>query len=123
MMEFDVVIVGGFGHVGLPLAISFADKGCKVCALDIDEKALRTIGDGRMPFQEEGAEPVLRRTLANGNLVLSLDPDAISRTNTVVVIIGTPVDRHLNPEFEQMREIMAGYLPHLQDGQLIVLRS
>ena len=122
-MKYDVVIVGGFGHVGLPLAISLADKGCKVCALDINERALRTIGEGRMPFQEEGAEPVLRRTLENGNLVLSLDPHTISQTETVVVIIGTPVDRHLNPEFEPMRQIMAGYLPHLRDGQLVVLRS
>jgi UDP-N-acetyl-D-mannosaminuronic acid dehydrogenase len=122
-MKYDVVIVGGFGHVGLPLAISLADKGCKVCALDINEGALRTIGEGHMPFHEEGAEPVLRRTLANGKLVLSLDPQTISQTDTVVVIIGTPVDRHLNPEFEQMRQIMTGYLPHLRDGQLLVLRS
>src|SRR5947209_6932540 len=122
-MKYDVVIVGGFGHVGLPLAISLADKGCKVCALDINERALRTIGEGHMPFHEEGAEPALRRALANGKLVLSLDSCAISETDTVVIIIGTPVDRHLNPEFEQMRQIMTGYLPHLRDGQLLVLRS
>jgi len=122
-MKYDVVIVGGFGHVGLPLAISLADKGCKVCALDINESALRTLGDGQMPFHEEGAEPVLRRTLANGNLTLSLDPETISWTDTVVVIIGTPVDRHLNPEFEPLRMIMTGYLPHLRNGQLLVLRS
>jgi UDP-N-acetyl-D-mannosaminuronic acid dehydrogenase len=122
-MKYDVVIVGGFGHVGLPLAISLADKGCRVCALDIDERALRTIGDGQMPFQEQGAEPALRRTLAAGKLVLSLDPSTISETETVIVIIGTPVDRHLNPEFEELRSIMAGYLPYLRDGQLLVLRS
>jgi UDP-N-acetyl-D-mannosaminuronic acid dehydrogenase len=122
-MGYDAVIVGGFGHVGLPLAISLADKGCRVCACDIDERALRTIGDGQMPFHEEGAEPVLRRVLANGNLVLSLDPTTISQTDTVVVIIGTPVDRHLNPEFEEMRDIIGAYLPYLRDGQLLVLRS
>lgn len=99
-MKYDVVIVGGFGHVGLPLAISLADTGQKVCALDINEEARRTIEDGRMPFHEDGAEEVLRRTLARGNLVLSLDPQSISQADTVVMIIGTPVDRHLNPEFE-----------------------
>jgi len=122
-MTFDVVIVGGFGHAGLPLAISLSDRGVNVCALDIDEHAMRIIGDGNMPFHEEGAEPALRRVLQNGKLTLSLDPSVISRTETVVVVIGTPVDRHLNPEFELLRQVMAGYLPYFHDGQLLVLRS
>ena len=67
-MKHDIVIVGGFGHVGLPLAISLADRGASVCALDIDERAMATIGDGRMPFYEDGAEVALRRVLQNGKL-------------------------------------------------------
>ncbi len=122
-MRYDVVIVGGFGHAGLPLAISLADAGQRVCALDIDEAAQRTIGDGRMPFHEDGAEQVLRRVLGSGKLTLSLDPNAISKTDTVVLIIGTPVDRHLNPEFEPLRAILVAYLPYFSDGQLLVLRS
>ena len=122
-MKYDAVIVGGFGHVGLPLAISLADKGLKICALDINKKAQESIGAGKMPFFEEGAEAVLQRTLKAGTLTLSLDPGTLAETDNVVFIIGTPVDRHLNPEFEDMRRILAGYLPHLRDGQLIVLRS
>jgi UDP-N-acetyl-D-mannosaminuronic acid dehydrogenase len=122
-MTYDAVIVGGFGHVGLPLAISLADRGSRICALDIDAAAMRSIGDGRMPFSEDGAEVALRRALASGRLTLSLDAATISQTGTVVVIIGTPVDRHLNPEFEQLREVMASYLPWFRDGQLLILRS
>src|SRR5438876_4486316 len=122
-MRYDVVIVGGFGHVGLPLAISLADTGQRVCALDIDEKAQRTIGDGRMPFHEDGAEQALRRVLGKGALTLSLNPQVISHAEVVVVIIGTPVDRHLNPEFEQLRDMLKAYLPCFRDGQLLVLRS
>jgi UDP-N-acetyl-D-mannosaminuronic acid dehydrogenase len=122
-MNYDVVIVGGFGHVGLPLAISLADKRLRVCALDIDTRAQETIGAGQMPFQEEGAEEPLRRTLKSGHLTLSLNPETISQTETVLLIIGTPVDRHLNPEFEPLRNIVKGYLPHLRDGQLLILRS
>jgi UDP-N-acetyl-D-mannosaminuronic acid dehydrogenase len=122
-VKYDAVVVGGFGHVGLPLAISLADGGASVCALDINAEAQRTIGDGKMPFQEEGAEDALRRVLANGKLTLSLDPRTLAETETVVFIIGTPVDRHLNPEFEQMRDVVEGYLPYFHDGQLLVLRS
>src|SRR5207248_1784714 len=107
----------------LPLALSLADRGAKVCALDINERALRTIGAGEMPFQEAGAEEVLRRTLASGALTLSIDPASLSQTDTVLVIIGTPVDRHLNPEFEQLLDMFERDLPHFRDGQLIILRS
>jgi UDP-N-acetyl-D-mannosaminuronic acid dehydrogenase len=122
-VKYDAVVVGGFGHVGLPLAISLADRGSRVCALDINAAALKTIGEGVMPFQEEGAEEALRRSLASGKLTLSLDAKTICETETVIFIIGTPVDRHLNPEFEEMRDIVAGYLPYFRDGQLLVLRS
>ena len=122
-MDYDVVIVGGFGHVGLPLALSLANKGSRVCALDINSDAQETIGKGEMPFMEDGAGEVLRRVLDSGKLTLSLDPHTISQTETVIVIIGTPVDRHLNPEFDQLRGIMESYLPYFRDGQLLVLRS
>ena len=38
--RFDVVVVGGFGRVGLPLAVTFAAHGKRVCALDVDADRL-----------------------------------------------------------------------------------
>jgi hypothetical protein len=52
---FDVVIVGGLGHVGLPLGLVFADKGLKVCLYDTDRKKAEIIKQGIMPFMEYGA--------------------------------------------------------------------
>jgi len=76
-----------------------------------------------MPFIDHGADEVLARVLGNGRLTLSLDCEEVSKTDTVVVIIGTPVDRHLNPEFTAFLEVVEGYLPYFRDGQLLVLRS
>jgi len=122
-MPFDVVIVGGFGHVGLPLAISLANKGKYVCALDINKDVGNVISRGKMPFVEYGAEELLKKVLKTGNLKLSFDPEVIADTDTVIIIIGTPVDRHLNPEFELMRKVIDSYMPFFRDGQLIILRS
>ncbi len=122
-VDFDAVIVGGFGHAGLPLSLFLADKGRRVCAFDVREDARASIAAGKMPFLENGADEVLPRVLANGKLSLSLDPKVMSRTKNLVFIIGTPVDRHLNPEFEALRDLLEAYLPYLVDGQLIILRS
>ena len=70
-MKYDVVIVGGFGHVGLPLGISLADRGKRVCAVDVNAAVQERIGRGEMPFSDEGAESALRRVLGTGRLTLS----------------------------------------------------
>jgi len=122
-VPFDVVVLGGFGHVGLPLAMSLAHKGKRVCAFDINPKAGDLIAQGKMPFHERGAEKLLGEVLRSGCLSLSLDPKVVSEADSVIIIIGTPVGRHLNPEFEQLRNMIDAYMPFFRDGQLIVLRS
>ena len=61
--RFDVCVVGGAGHVGLPLGILFASKGLRVLALDVNNSTLDVVQSGRMPFMEEGAEPLLKKAL------------------------------------------------------------
>jgi UDP-N-acetyl-D-mannosaminuronic acid dehydrogenase len=120
---YDVVIVGGFGHVGLPLAVSLAGAGRQVCALDINADVEKRIKAGDVPFKEDGCDEILRDSLARGTFHTSLDPTVVSRADVVIVVIGTPVDRHLNPEFEPIRALMDTLSTHLVDGQLVVLRS
>ncbi len=122
-MSFEVVVIGGFGHVGLPLAISLASKGKKVCAFDIDHRNGSLIAQGKMPFMEEGAEAILGQVLQSGHLQLSTDPAVVSQADTLVVTIGTPVDEHLNPEFEAMLGMIEAYGSFFRDGQLLIIRS
>ena len=51
-------IIGGLGHVGLPLALAFCEAGCRVAALDLDPDRLHSVRNGRMPFIEIGAPRV-----------------------------------------------------------------
>ena len=120
--RYDICVVGGCGHVGLPLAITFADHGLKVSVYDINERAVATVRSGRMPFLENGAEPKLREVIGR-TLEVSTDPACVSESRHVVVVIGTPVDEHLNPTFHRMRRFFAGLMPHLVDGQCVILRS
>ena len=44
--ECDLVVVGGCGHVGLPLGLAFADAGKQVVALDRDAKKVEATNKG-----------------------------------------------------------------------------
>jgi UDP-N-acetyl-D-mannosaminuronic acid dehydrogenase len=119
----DVAVIGGGGHVGLPLAIALADRGSKVVVYDISEAAVATINSGRVPFSEPGAEPLLQRALASGQLTASTDAAVVGTAKTVIVVIGTPVDEHLNPDPNAIPGALAECNSYFRDGQLLVLRS
>src|SRR5439155_1503895 len=97
LADLDVVVVGGGGHVGLPLSLTFAAAGLCVAVYDTNEATLARIGRGEMPFMESGAEELLRSILPTGRLELSSDATIVGRANNIVVVIGTPVDEFLGP--------------------------
>ena len=121
--KYDVVVVGGAGHVGLPLAIAFASRGLKVCIYDINEKSVATILGGDLPFREVGAQEVLRKVLDDASLSVSTEEEVIGQAEHVVVVIGTPVDEHLNPDPHAVPKALHDGHHHLRTGQLVILRS
>ena len=121
--DLDVLVVGGCGHVGLPLALAFADRGLQVGAYDIDPVAVAKVESGEMPFDEAGAPEVLARALAQGRFRATTVPATVSTAENIVVVVGTPVDEHLNPDPLAVPAAVEALIPHLRDGQLIVLRS
>jgi UDP-N-acetyl-D-mannosaminuronic acid dehydrogenase len=119
----DVVVIGGCGHVGLPLAIAFADRGARVSIYDVSESAVASVNEARLPFDERDAAPVLERVVTAGLLRASTDPAVVGAAEHVVVVIGTPVDEHLNPNQTAIPRALGGCAAYLRDGQLLVLRS
>jgi UDP-N-acetyl-D-mannosaminuronic acid dehydrogenase len=118
----DVVIVGGCGRVGFPLGLAFADRGLDVCLYDLNGAAVESINAGTMPFQEDGAPRVLSAVIGD-RLRATTDPASVSAAENVVVVIGTPIDEHLNPDPQAVAVVVEELLPRLVDGQLLVLRS
>lgn len=120
--QYDVCVVGGCGHVGLPLALTFARSGLSVAIHDINRDAVETVLSGKMPFLEPGAEEVLRQVLGK-SLYVTDELTPISQARHVIMVIGTPVDEHLNPTFHTIQRFVRGLIPLLRDGQCFVLRS
>lgn len=123
MFENDVVVVGGGGHVGLPLAIALASRGRRTVVYDVSERAVAQIVEARMPFIEPGADDLLVESVRSGMLTASTDPAVVATAENVVVVIGTPVDEHLNPDPNAIPRALATCAPYFRDGQLIALRS
>ncbi|HCU92129.1 MAG TPA: nucleotide sugar dehydrogenase [Actinobacteria bacterium] len=115
--------MGGCGHVGLPLAIAFADRGARVGIYDVSSDAVAAVNAGRMPFAEPGAAAVLTRTLGAGRLQATNDPAIVTTAEHLIVVIGTPVDEHLNPDQRAIPKVLNQCARYFTDGQILILRS
>lgn len=120
--KFDVCIIGGGGHIGLPLGLALAKENKKVIAYDINQKTVDTINQAKMPFLEDGAQEVLNATL-NTSFWATTNKEVVKKSKFIIVVIGTPVDEHLNPQFILFKKFFEDLLPYLDDSQHIILRS
>ena len=121
--DLHVVVLGGGGHVGLPLSLAFAKAGLRVGIYDTNQATLDRISAGEMPFMETGAADLLREILPTGRLAFGTDGSMIERTDNLVVVIGTPVDEFLGPSMTIFEKAVDQIAPHLRYRALVVLRS
>jgi len=120
--SFDLVIVGGLGHVGLPMGLVFANQGLHVCLYDTDRHKAALVNEGKMPFIEYGAEPILAAVL-HKTLHLSSSISVVSRARFVMIAVGTPVDEYLNPDLRSLLEVINNLKHHLRPEQTMIIRS
>ncbi len=118
-----LAIVGGCGHVGLPLGLAFARKGYAVDLVDSHAERIALVNSGRMPFHEDDAARLLAEMIQAGRLKATTDPAVLEDASAVIVTIGTPVDEHLDPSVGAFDRSLQQLLTRLRPGQLLVLRS
>jgi UDP-N-acetyl-D-mannosaminuronic acid dehydrogenase len=118
----DVSVIG-LGRVGLPLALSFADRGLSVIGIDNDPVRLRSVSEGRMPFEETGAQELLDRVHASGRLSLSERVADAARAKHIVITLGTPSFSHIEIDMRDIRSALDDLLGALQPGHALTLRS
>ncbi len=114
----DVAVVG-CGRVGLPLALAFADRGLRVVGVDNDERLLACVREGRMPFDEPGAQDVLDRVAVEWTDRVAAAADA----RHIVITLGTPSFSHIEIDLSDIRGVLDDLLAHLREGHSLTLRS
>ena len=133
----DVAIIGGCGHVGLPLAVAFAERGARVVSYDISAAAVEMVNAGRLPFHEPAAELPLKRAVSAGRLVASADPAVVAAAEHVVVVVSglnggahgrsgsanSPASDARRGRGDALCAALASCADRFRDGQILILRS
>jgi UDP-N-acetyl-D-mannosaminuronic acid dehydrogenase len=117
------VAVIGLGRVGLPLALSLADRGLDVIGVERVRATLESIEAGRMPFHETGTQELLERVRGRGNLRLTQHVQDAAEAEHIVLTLGTPAHIHVEIDMSQIRHVIDDLLPVLREGHSVLLRS
>jgi UDP-N-acetyl-D-mannosaminuronic acid dehydrogenase len=118
------IAVVGLGRVGLPLAAALAHAGHRVVGIDANEQRNRAVAEGRMPFYEPACEAILARVVSSGRLTTkAVAAEVVPDSDVTIFCVGTPLTVNLRPNYDDLTAALSAVVPHLGDGQLLVMRS
>ncbi len=116
--SIDVGIVG-LGRVGLPLALSFVEKGLKVLGIERFDKELESLRQGKMPFTEPGYDELT----ASKKLQVTTEHSRLSEVEHIIITVGTPLRQHIETDLSQVMGVIDTIIPFLRKGHTLILRS
>ena len=119
-MKFDIAIVGGAGHIGLPLGLLFADKRKNVILYDKDENNVMKINNLEMPFMEERGAKLLKKS--KNRLFATTNKRYLSNAKVVIICIGTPV-KNSKPDLILFFKMFKEVKKYLNPKNLLIIRS
>ena len=117
------VAVVGLGRVGLPLALSFADRGLDVVGIEREDVVLAQLNAGTMPFRETGTQELLERVLERGSFRRTRTVQDAAAADHIVLTLHTPSHVHIEIDIAGIRGVIDDLLPVLREGQSLILRS
>lgn len=114
----------GTGYVGLVSGAGLADFGMQVICVDKDERRIKRLEAGEMPFYEPGLEQLVTRNIKNGRLAFtSILKEAVSRSLVVFIAVGTPDNGQGQTDLSQVEEVANDLIPIIDDYKVLVLKS
>jgi UDP-N-acetyl-D-mannosaminuronic acid dehydrogenase len=113
----------GLGRIGLPLALSFADRGLDVIGVEKQRRVIDLINAGEMPFEETGTQQLLERVLPTQRLTITDSIREAASADWIVLTLGTPTFSHIEVDISDIRGVVDDLMPLLREGQTLILRS
>ena len=111
----------GMGYIGLPTALLFANNGVNVVGVDVNERVVNTLKDGKMPFEEEGFQELLDGAYEKSSFKVSTE---VEDADAFLVAVPTPFDTELRmADLKYVLSACEMIVPHLKQGNLVIIES
>jgi len=117
---FKKICVIGLGYIGLPTAAILATRGYEVVGLEISQRLVDTVNQGKVPILEPDLSILVSGAVSSGNLRAVVDPE---KADVFIIAVSTPLMENLKPDTSDIISSVKAIAPMLEKGNLIVLES
>jgi UDP-N-acetyl-D-glucosamine dehydrogenase len=114
--------VVGLGYVGLPLASEMARAGFRVVGLDVSERVVALLNEGRSHIADISSETVADM-IASGRFEATTDAAVLAECDAIAICVPTPLGKTRDPDVSYVVAATEAVAAALRPGQLIVLES
>ncbi len=118
-MKPEVVTIG-LGYIGLPTSALIASQGTHVLGVDINQKVVDIINQGKIHIVEPDLDEIVSKAVSNGFFKASIKP---SSANVYLVVVPTPFKGNQEPDISFVKAATKGVIPLLKKGDLFIIES
>lgn len=120
LTSLQTIAVIGLGYIGLPTAAILATNGLDVIGVDVNQRTVDAVNDGRVPFVEPDLGIHVAGAVSQGRLKATTQTPA---ADAYVVAAPTPFTADKSAGLSYIEAAASGIAPVLQGGELIILES
>lgn len=120
LTSFQTIAVIGLGYIGLPTAAILATNGLDVIGVDVNQRTVDAVNDGRVPFVEPDLGIHVAGAVSQGRLKATTQTPA---ADAYIVAVPTPFTADKSADLSYIEAAARGIAPVLQGGELIILES
>jgi UDP-N-acetyl-D-glucosamine dehydrogenase len=118
-----VVGICGLGYVGLPLALTFGEKGFPVIGFDIDKRKIDAIEKGESYIKHISGERIARATALEKPLRATMDFRKAAEADALIMCVPTPLNANREPDMTYIEKTAQAIGPYVRPGQIVILES
>jgi UDP-N-acetyl-D-glucosamine dehydrogenase len=117
-----VVGIVGLGYVGLPLLLTFVEKGFRTVGLDIDAKKADALMKSESYIKHISSGRIAKG-VATGRLLATTDFKHARECDAILIAVPTPLSKNREPDVSYIVDTCENLVPHVRAGQVLVLES
>lgn len=118
------ISVIGTGYVGLVAGTCFSENGHEVICVDINERRIHELQQGKLPFYEPGLEELTKRNIKNERLLFTTNTsEAIKKTNILFIAVGTPTLEDGSSDLKHVLKVAHIIAENMNEPKIIVVKS
>jgi UDP-N-acetyl-D-mannosaminuronic acid dehydrogenase len=112
----------GLGYIGLPTSIMFAKHDVDVVGVDVSQRVIESLNNGKIHLEEPGLQEALNEVIEKGTFRAALQPE---KADAFIVAVPTPNhdDQHKSCDLSYVLSAVSNVIPYLEKGNVLIVES